>query len=89
MTAGMAYEAMAHAGATKASMLVVLNDNQMSISRNIGGLHNYFARIWASRLYIALREGGQKVLSRMPAAGKLARRTEEHVKGMVAPGTPV
>ncbi len=87
MTAGMAYEAMAHAGATGASMLVVLNDNQMSISRNIGGLHNYFARIWASRLYIALREGGQKVLSRMPAAWKLARRTEEHVKGMVAPGT--
>jgi len=87
MTAGMAYEAMAHAGATGASMLVVLNDNQMSISRNIGGLHNYFARIWASRLYIALREGGQKVLSRTPAAWKLARRTEEHVKGMVAPGT--
>ena len=87
MTAGMAYEAMAHAGATGASMLVVLNDNQMSISRNIGGLHNYFARIWASRLYIALREGGQKVLSRTPTAWKLARRTEEHVKGMVAPGT--
>ena len=87
MTAGMAYEAMAHAGAMGASMLVVLNDNQMSISRNIGGLHNYFARIWASRLYIALREGGQKVLSRMPTAWKLARRTEEHVKGMVAPGT--
>ena len=87
MTAGMAYEAMAHAGAMETDMLVVLNDNQMSISRNIGGLHNYFARIWASKLYIALREGGRKVLSRIPAAWEFARRTEEHVKGMVAPGT--
>lgn len=87
MTAGMAYEAIAHAGSMRCDMLLVLNDNQMSISRNIGGLHNYFARILSSRLYISLRESGKKMLSRMPAAWEFARRTEEHAKGMISPGT--
>jgi 1-deoxy-D-xylulose-5-phosphate synthase len=88
MTAGMAFEALNHAAHTDADLLVVLNDNQMSISRNEGGLASYFARIWASPLYNTMREGGKRVLSRLPApALEIARRTEEHMKGMVAPGT--
>ncbi len=87
MTAGMAFEALNHAAHTRANMLVVLNDNQMSISHNQGGLANYFAKIWASKLYISLREGSKKVLANIPPAKELARRTEEHMKGMVAPGT--
>jgi 1-deoxy-D-xylulose-5-phosphate synthase len=88
MTAGMAFEALNHAAHTGADLLVVLNDNQMSISRNEGGLAAYFARIWASRLYNSVREGGKRVLSRLPGpALEIARRTEEHMKGMVAPGT--
>lgn len=87
MTAGMAFEALNHAGHCKADMLVVLNDNEMSISENVGGLSNYFSRIWASRRYNALREGGKKVLENMPRAMEFARRTEEHMKGMVSPGT--
>ena len=70
MTAGMAYEALAHAGDVRPNMLVVLNDNQMSISRNTGGLHNYFARIWSSKLYSSFREGSKKILSRMPEIGR-------------------
>ena len=87
MTAGMAFEALNHAGHEKSNMLVVLNDNRMSISENVGGLSNYFARIWASRRYNALKEKGKKVLENMPNALDLASRTEEHMKGMVAPGT--
>jgi len=85
MTAGQAFEALNHAAHTKANMLVVLNDNTMSISNNVGGLANYFARIWASKSYIALREGGKKVLSSMPAAWDFVRRTEESMKNMVSP----
>ncbi len=87
MTAGMAFEALNHAAHTNADMLVVLNDNQMSISENHGGLATHFSRIWASKTYNALREGSKRVLSRIPPAWELARRTEEHMKGMVAPGT--
>lgn len=87
MTAGMAFEALNHAAHTRANMLVILNDNQMSISHNQGGLANYFAKIWASKLYTSMREGGKKVLAKIPSAWELARRTEEHMKGMVAPGT--
>lgn len=87
MTAGMAFEALHHAAHTGANMLVILNDNQMSISANEGGLASYFARIWASKLYTSVREGSKKVLSWIPPAFELARRTEEHMKGMVAPGT--
>ncbi len=87
MTGGMAFEALAHAAHTNANMLVILNDNQMSISHNAGGLASYFAKIWASKFYTQIREGGKKVLSSAPTVRALARRTEEHIKGMVAPGT--
>ena len=87
MTAGMAYEAMNHAADVKANMLVILNDNDMSISRSVGGLSNYLAKILASRTYHHIREGSKKVLNVIPRAWELARRTEEHVKGMVIPGT--
>lgn len=68
-------------------MLVILNDNDMSISNNVGGLSNYFAKILSSKMYHSMREGSKKVLSNIPKAWELARRTEEHVKGMVVPGT--
>ena len=87
MTAGMAIEALNHAAHTDSDLLVVLNDNEMSISENVGGLSNYFSRIWASRTYNSLREGGKKVLENMPRTMEFARRTEEHMKGMVSPGT--
>jgi 1-deoxy-D-xylulose-5-phosphate synthase len=87
MTAGMAFEALNHAGHTAANMVVVLNDNNMSISHNVGGLATYFAKIWASKLYTSVRSSGKKVLSKIPPAFQLAQRTEEHMKGMVAPGT--
>ncbi len=88
MTAGMAFEALNHAGDLDADLLVVLNDNEMSISPNVGGLSNYFGRLLSSRLYHGMREGGKRVLSVMPdGVRELARRTEEHVKGMVLPGT--
>ncbi len=84
MTAGMAFEALNDAAHNKADMLVILNDNQMSISNNVGGLSNYLARIWASKNYIALREEGKKVLATMPVAWNFARRTEESVKHLAA-----
>ncbi len=84
MTAGMAFEALNDAAHNKADMLVVLNDNQMSISNNVGGLSNYLARIWSSKNYIALREEGKKVLATMPVAWNFARRTEESVKHLAA-----
>ena len=87
MTAGMAFEALNHAGHAGTDMLVVLNDNNMSISHPVGGLATYFAKIWASKLYTSVRSGGKKVLSKIPPAFTLAQRTEEHMKGMVAPGT--
>ena len=87
ITGGMAIEALAHAGHERPNMLVILNDNQMSIGHNRGGLATYFARIWASKTYIAMREGSKKVLEKIRPAWELAKRTEEHMKGMVAPGT--
>src|SRR5690606_34487929 len=87
LTAGMAFEAINHASHTRADMLIILNDNEMSISENVGGLSNYLSRVWASRTYNALREGGKKVLENIPAAMEFVRRTEEHMKGMVSPGT--
>ncbi len=88
MTAGLAFEAMSHAGHLGTDLLVILNDNDMSISRNVGGFSNYLARIWASRTYIALREGGKRVLSTMPSTLDFARRTEESMKHILhAPGT--
>lgn len=87
MTAGMAFEALNHAAHTKADMLVILNDNQMSISENVGGLSTYFSKIWASKLYNSIRREGQKALSKIPPASEFVRRTEEHMKGLVSPGT--
>lgn len=87
MTAGMAFEALNHTADARANLLVILNDNAMSISRNVGGLAKYFARILSSRLYLSMREGSKKILSRIPHAWELAKRTEEHMKGMVVPGT--
>lgn len=87
MTAGMAFEALNHAGHLHADMLVILNDNDMSISRNVGGLSNYFAKLLASRTYNQVRDSSKKVLKSTPHLMALAKKTEEHFKGMIAPGT--
>ncbi|MDE2049993.1 MAG: 1-deoxy-D-xylulose-5-phosphate synthase [Gammaproteobacteria bacterium] len=87
MTAGMAFEALNHAGSLPADLLVILNDNDMSISENVGALSNYFAAALSGRVYRHLREGGKKVLKPIPPIWELARRSEEHLKGMVLPGT--
>jgi 1-deoxy-D-xylulose-5-phosphate synthase len=87
LTAGIAFEALNHAGSLPADLLLILNDNDMSISENVGALSNYFARALSGRLYAHLREGGKKVLRQMPTVLELARRSEEHIKGMVLPGT--
>lgn len=87
MTAGMAFEALNHGAHTDDDMLVILNDNNMSISPNVGGLSTYFSKIWASQSYNALRENSKRVLTKIPRAWEMARRTEEHMKGLVSPGT--
>ena len=87
MTAGLAFEALNHAGDLEGDILIILNDNNMSISRNVGGLSSYFARMWASKPYNALRSGSKKVLSALPPAWKAAHRVEEYMKGMVSPAT--
>ncbi|WP_436322659.1 1-deoxy-D-xylulose-5-phosphate synthase [Vibrio cidicii] len=87
ITAGMAFEAMNHAGDVHADMLVILNDNEMSISENVGALNNHLARLLSGNFYTSIREGGKKVLSGVPPIKELVRRTEEHLKGMVVPGT--
>jgi len=87
MTAGMAFEALNHAGSLPADLLVILNDNDMSISENVGALSSHLARALSGRVYAHLREGGKKVLRPMPTVWELARRSEEHLKGMVLPGT--
>jgi 1-deoxy-D-xylulose-5-phosphate synthase len=87
LSAGMAFEALNHAGSLDVNLLVILNDNDMSISENVGAFSNYFARVLSGKLYATLREGGKKVLRRMPTVWELARRSEEHMKGMVLPGT--
>ena len=87
MTAGMAFEALNNAGATNLPLLVVLNDNDMSISPNVGALNNYLARLMSGRFYAAARRAGEKVLSVAPPIRELAKRAEEHMKGMVTPGT--
>lgn len=87
ITAGMAFEAMNHAGDVHSDMLVILNDNEMSISENVGALNNHLAQILSGNLYTSIREGGKKVLSGIPPIKELVKRTEEHLKGMVVPGT--
>ena len=87
MTAGMAFEALNHAGHLDDNILVILNDNNMSISDNVGGLSSYFARMWASKPYNFIRTGSKRVLSKIPPALKAVHRAEEYMKGMVSPGT--
>jgi 1-deoxy-D-xylulose-5-phosphate synthase len=87
MTAGMAYEALNHGGALDKDLLVILNDNEMSISPNVGAMSKYLSSIWSGKIYSSLRSGSKNVLKRIPSAWELARRAEEHVKGMVTPGT--
>jgi len=87
MTGGMAFEALNNAGVLDANLLVVLNDNDMSISTPVGALNNYFAKLMSGRFYAAIRRSGEKVLKVMPPVLEFAKRAEEHVKGMVTPGT--
>ena len=87
MTAGMAFEALNHAGDLNEDLLVVLNDNDMSISPNVGGLSNYMTRVLSSQLFTNMREEGKRILKNVPPMEEFARRAEEHVKGMVMPGT--
>jgi 1-deoxy-D-xylulose-5-phosphate synthase len=88
MTAGMAFEALNHAGGEGANLLVILNDNDMSISPNVGALSNYLAKILSSKFYSSVREGGKQVLSHIPyPMRELVKRTEEHVKGMLIQGS--
>ena len=87
MTAGIAFEALSHSGHLKPNLLIILNDNDMSISENVGGLSNYFSRIWASKTYKGIKKGGASFLKPLPQAYHLARKVESHMKAMVAPGS--
>lgn len=87
LTAGMAFEALNHAGDLHSNLLVILNDNDMAISPNVGALSNRFAQMLSGKLYTAAREKGKKVLSNMPPAWEIAKRAEEHIKGLIVPGT--
>ncbi|MGI9301923.1 MAG: 1-deoxy-D-xylulose-5-phosphate synthase [Gammaproteobacteria bacterium] len=87
MTGGLAYEALNHAGDVRADLLVILNDNEMSISPNVGAMHNYLTRMLSGKAFSTVREGGKHLLKQVPPMWELAKRTEEHVKGMIAPGT--
>ncbi|BCK86875.1 1-deoxy-D-xylulose-5-phosphate synthase [Sideroxyarcus emersonii] len=87
MSGGMAFEALNNAGAMDANLLVILNDNDMSISRPVGALNNYLAKLMSGRFYAAMRRGSEKILKGMPPVLEFAKRAEEHVKGMVTPGT--
>ena len=87
MTAGMAYEAMNHIGSLGSDVLIILNDNEMSISHNVGALSNYLTRIISSPLYLNIKQSGKKLLKPMPTVQKLAKNTKEHIKGMIVPGS--
>lgn len=87
MTAGMAFEALNNAGAMDANLLVILNDNDMSISPNVGALQNYLAKLLSGRLYTSVRKSSEKVLGVVPPVLEFAKRAEEHMKGMVTPST--
>ena len=87
MTAGMAFEALNHAGDIKKDMLIILNDNEMSISQNVGALNNHLAKMLSGSFYTGLREGSKKILGNIPPIKELASRAEEHLKGMVVPST--
>jgi 1-deoxy-D-xylulose-5-phosphate synthase len=87
LTAGMAFEALNNAGDLDCDLLVVLNDNEMSISHNHGAMHNYLAQILSSRFYTGVREGSKSILNNLPGARSFFGRWEEHMKGMLLPGT--
>ncbi len=87
LTAGLAYEALNHLGGCRADLLVILNDNEMSISPNVGAMTNYLTRMLSGKVFFTMREGSKKLLEPIPPIHELAKRTEEHVKGMIAPGT--
>jgi len=87
MSAGMAFEALNHAGSINTNLLVILNDNEMSISPNVGAMSKYLSRLWSGSFYSHLRTGSKKILSQIPSAWEIAKRAEEHIKGMVVPGT--
>lgn len=87
MSAGMAFEALNHGGDAHRDLLVILNDNEMSISPNVGAMSKYLSSIWSGTVYDTVREGSKKVLGKIPAALEIAKRTEEHVKGFTSPGT--
>ena len=86
ITAGMVFEALNHAGSLHTDMLVILNDNEMSISENVGALNNHLARLLSGSFYSSIREGGKKILSGVPPIKEFVKKTEEHVKGLVSPG---
>src|SRR6266566_37648 len=87
LSAGMAYEALNNAGTLDADVLVILNDNDMSISPNVGAMSNYLARVLSGKVYTSMREGSKTVLSTIPPVWQFAKRAEEHMKGMIMPGT--
>ncbi|MFQ3235143.1 MAG: 1-deoxy-D-xylulose-5-phosphate synthase [Paraglaciecola sp.] len=87
LTAGMAFEALNHGGDIDKDMLVILNDNEMSISENVGALNSHLARLLTGSFFNTIRDGGKKLLSTMPPIKEFASRAEEHIKGMVVPGT--
>ena len=87
MTAGMAFEALNNAGESKSNILVILNDNDMSISKNVGALNNYLARLLSGKIYGGIKSTSKQIFEKVPSILELAKKTEEHVKGMVTPGT--
>ncbi len=87
LTAGLSFEALNHAGDLATDLLVILNDNDMSISPNVGGMSNYLARVLSGKIYSTVRERGKRMLAAVPPVQEWARRAEEHMKGMVTPGT--
>lgn len=87
LTGGMAFEALNHAGPLDPNLLVILNDNKMSISKNVGALTHYLGRLLSAKIYSTIREGSKKVLSIIPPISRLAKLTETHLKGMIVPGT--
>ena len=87
LTGGQAFEALNHGGHLDPNLLVILNDNDMSISENVGALNQYLGRILAGKMYATFREGSKKILSKMPPISRLAKKTETHLKGMITPGT--
>ena len=87
LTAGLAFEALNHAASEKANLLVILNDNDMSISRNVGGIRDYLAKLLSSKAYTRSRDEARKLLEPLPPLAHLAKKTEEHLKGMMSPAT--